>query len=189
MSIPTADQVRRAIPKAIRPWVTATLRAADERDCGVLLVGGPVRDLLLGRPLGDVDLAVEPPPGKARPGAPQLARAIDWGDATLRAHPRFGTAQVEDGARRLDLATVRNERYDAPGLLPVVSPGTLETDLRRRDFTINAMAIPLNAAARRGGSALVDPTGGRADLDGGRLRGRGKSVPLRRGAGSPARVL
>jgi tRNA nucleotidyltransferase (CCA-adding enzyme) len=127
-------------------------------------VGGAVRDLLLGRParIADVDLVVEEDaPGFAR----ELARRLK---ARVKLHGRFGTAVVETpSGERLDLATARKESYDRPGALPRVRPGSIEDDLARRDFTVNAMAMEI---ARRGRPRLLDPFGGRADLRRRRIR-------------------
>jgi tRNA nucleotidyltransferase (CCA-adding enzyme) len=119
---------------------------------GVYVVGGTVRDLLLGRESLDVDIAVE---GDAL----AFARGLG-GEATE--HGRFGTAVVRlpDG-RQLDVVTCRRETYAAPAALPDVEAGTIEDDLARRDFTVNAIAASLGDDFGR----LVDPHGGRADLD------------------------
>lgn len=116
----------------------------------VYLVGGAVRDLLLGRGRADIDLVVE---GDAATLAERLG-------AEVTSHERFGTAKVKLNRHEIDIAAARSESYPRPGALPVVEPGAdLAADLRRRDFTINAMAIPL-----RGEPRLIDPHGGEADL-------------------------
>jgi tRNA nucleotidyltransferase (CCA-adding enzyme) len=126
---------------------------APVREAGgdpVYLVGGAVRDLLLGRGRADIDLVVE---GDAAALAARLG-------AEVTSHERFGTAKVELNGHEIDIAGARSESYPQPGALPVVEPGAdLAADLRRRDFTINAMAIPLWGEAR-----LIDPHGGEADL-------------------------
>jgi tRNA nucleotidyltransferase (CCA-adding enzyme) len=122
----------------------------------VYLVGGAVRDLLLGRPRADVDLVVE---GDAAALAARLGGAE-------REHERFGTVKVEVGGHELGIATARTDTYPRPGALPEVAPAIgLEDDLARRDFTINAMAIPLAGEPR-----VIDPHGGREDLERGLLR-------------------
>src|SRR6476620_4584078 len=122
----------------------------------VFLVGGAVRDLLLGHPRAAVDLVVE---GDA------AALAARLGGAAAE-HERFGTVKVEVGGHELDIASARIETYPAHGALPVVAPAeTVEVDLGRRDFTINALAIPLAGETRR-----IDPFGGREDLEAGLLR-------------------
>ncbi len=125
------------------------------------LVGGAVRDLLLGARSVDLDVAVE---GDAEAVARALAARLG-GEA--RAHERFGTATVRAGELELDLAGTRRESYSAPGALPDVEPATLSEDLGRRDFTINALALGL-AADELG--ALHDPHGGREDVAAGVVR-------------------
>jgi tRNA nucleotidyltransferase (CCA-adding enzyme) len=119
------------------------------------LVGGVVRDLLLGRDVADLDVAIE-------------------GDAeALTALPGFSpereglflTGRLERGDVRIDVARARAETYPSPGALPVVSPASITEDLARRDFTVNAMAFPLS-----GERELLDPHGGLADLRAGQLR-------------------
>ncbi len=123
----------------------------------VYLVGGAVRDLLLGSGRADIDLVVE---GDAE----ALASAL--GVVPHANHDRFGTLKIELDGHAVDIATSRSESYPAPGALPVVEPGVgIEADLNRRDFTINAMAVPL-----RGEAELIDPHGGLADLESGLLR-------------------
>jgi tRNA nucleotidyltransferase (CCA-adding enzyme) len=121
----------------------------------VYLVGGAVRDLLLGRERTDLDVAVEG-------DAAALGRRLG-GD--VRAHDRFATATVQTNGVEVDLATARSESYPQPGALPEVRPATLTDDLARRDFTLNAMAVPL-----AGDPELIDPHGGLEDLERGALR-------------------
>ena len=86
--------------------------------------------------------------------------------ASSVSHERFATAKVTLDGHEVDIAAARAESYPHPGALPVVVPAAeLEADLGRRDFTINAMAIPLD-----GGARLIDPHGGQADLEAGLLR-------------------
>jgi tRNA nucleotidyltransferase (CCA-adding enzyme) len=114
-----------------------------------------VRDALLARPNTDLDLVLA---GDATALAEKLAE-IRPGKLTV--HRRFGTATLtwEDGSA--DLATARAESYARPGALPDVRPGTIDDDLARRDFTINAMAVELNP---RHYGELLDPFHGRQDL-------------------------
>jgi tRNA nucleotidyltransferase (CCA-adding enzyme) len=102
---------------------------------GAYLVGGAVRDLLLGRVPRELDVVVEGDVGA-------LAAAL--GDAAT-AHERFGTATVRDGDCRWDLAASRAEQYARPGALPDVRPAPIEDDLRRRDVTVNALALDLRS--------------------------------------------
>ncbi len=129
---------------------------------GVYLVGGAVRDVLMGEPSFDVDIAVE---GDGIALGQALARELA---GRVVPHERFGTAIVVYGAgRRIDVATARTEFYDAPGALPHVEEASIRQDLFRRDFTINAMAVSL-----RGDDfgRLVDFFGGLSDLESGVVR-------------------
>ena len=123
------------------------------------LVGGPVRDLLLGLPLRDLDVAVE---GDATALAADLAQELG---GKLTTHRRFGTATVKLAGKlagdHVDLVTARKEVYSRPGALPKVSPGSIIDDLARRDFSINAVALPLSPAQ----TAVVDPHGGVDDIE------------------------
>jgi tRNA nucleotidyltransferase (CCA-adding enzyme) len=125
------------------------------------LVGGAVRDLMLGRQTVDLDVAIE---GDARAVARQLAERLG---GQPKEHERFGTATVRAGDLTVDLATTRRETYAEPGSLPDVQAAGLAEDLGRRDFTINAMAIDLNGSDV---GRLEDPHGGRDDLDAGLIR-------------------
>jgi tRNA nucleotidyltransferase (CCA-adding enzyme) len=149
------------LPKSIAPALDAIV-AVDEPYEGVYLVGGTVRDILLGERNFDVDVVVEG-------DAIALARAVaDKLDGRFRAHRKFGTAVVLYGENeRLDLVTARSETYHAPAVLPTVAPGTIQEDLHRRDFTINAMAVSLKGENL---GELVDPFEGRTDLEAGRIR-------------------
>ncbi len=126
----------------------------------IYLVGGPIRDWLLGLPIQDLDFVVV---GDAPEVARQLAR---WLGTEVQVHRRFGTATVSCGKLRTDLVTARREEYPFPGALPIVQPSTIHDDLARRDFTVNALAVPLGGDE----SSLLDPLGGRADLLSGVVR-------------------
>jgi tRNA nucleotidyltransferase (CCA-adding enzyme) len=136
-------------------------------------VGGLVRDLLMGAVPPDVDLVVE---GDGVAVARRLAEEIG---GTVLVHRTFGTASIEGGRApagagldgvalgRVDVASARREHYPAAGALPEVEPADLLEDLRRRDFSVNAMALALTPD-RFG--RLIDPLGGRADVRDRRLR-------------------
>ncbi len=145
----------------LRPVFEAVASLGDRPE-RVFLVGGTLRDILLGEENFDVDIAVE---GDAIGFARALASALG---GRVTPHEKFGTAVVsygDDG--RIDVVTTRTEFYDAPGALPTVERAGLREDLFRRDFTINAMAVSLKPADF---GLLVDPFGGRADLEHGVLR-------------------
>jgi tRNA nucleotidyltransferase (CCA-adding enzyme) len=137
--------------------VFEAVAAASESYDGVYLVGGTVRDILLGEPNFDVDIAVE---GDAIGLARSVADALG---GRVRAHSKFGTAVVVYGDdERIDVVTARTEFYDAPAALPSVEHATIREDLFRRDFTINAMAVSLKGEDF---GRLVDPFHGRRDLE------------------------
>jgi tRNA nucleotidyltransferase (CCA-adding enzyme) len=127
-------------------------------ESGVHVVGGAVRDALLGRTPHELDIVVE---GPAEPVARRAAARLG-GDVVL--HDRFGTATVRAPGATFDVVTARTENYERPGALPDVHPGaTIAEDLARRDFTVNAMAVGLD------GSWTAVP-GAEADLRAGVLR-------------------
>jgi tRNA nucleotidyltransferase (CCA-adding enzyme) len=164
---PGLAEVRGGVSAAAAALLDAVLAAADARETPVYLVGGPVRDLLLGRGLRDLDLLVDP---RAGVDAAALARAAAGADARVVAHERFGTVSLARGEAQLDLASARRESYAHPGALPNVEAGSLAEDLQRRDFSVNALALPLSAAARAAHGGLVDADDGVADLAERRLR-------------------
>ncbi|MFA4836906.1 MAG: hypothetical protein WC749_12650, partial [Dehalococcoidia bacterium] len=135
--------------------------AAQSRGEAAYLVGGAVRDLLLGQPNLDLDAVVE---GNAIALARRIAGARNW---AVKTHPSFGTAKLCWGNLSLDMVTARSETYARPGALPTVAPGTIQDDLLRRDFTINAMAARLSPKSF---GELLDPHGGQGDLERGLIR-------------------
>lgn len=129
---------------------------ADQQGVSLYLVGGPVRDLLLKRSSLDLDFVVE---GDAIAFAESLS---DRFKAALTTHTAFNTATLQMGGLELDFAMARTETYEQPGVLPRVAPAGIREDLKRRDFTINALAASLNQATF---GQVLDPFEGRQDLD------------------------
>jgi poly(A) polymerase len=129
------------------------------------LVGGTVRDVLLGREHGDLDLATD-----ARPE--QVLEIVDgWADTVWETGISFGTVGVRKGSTICEITTYRSERYQPASRKPAVTYGTsLTQDLSRRDFTVNAIAALLPSLE------LVDPFGGVADLAGKVLRTPGAAA-------------
>ncbi|HET7435930.1 MAG TPA: hypothetical protein VFN10_14575 [Thermoanaerobaculia bacterium] len=142
------------LPNPQRRALDLVKEVASEKDCRPFLVGGPVRDLLLGRAVIDVDLTLEE-------GSSTLARALAKRvDGRVRSFPQFLTYKVTaDGLPEIDIATARKERYRHPGALPAVTAGRLKDDLMRRDFSINAIAMDLVTGS------LHDPAHGERDLE------------------------
>lgn len=151
-----AWQIEQYLPEQVLELVRTISKQADKLGGRVYLVGGVVRDLLLDYPNFDLDLVVE---GDAMKLAQQIAGISQ---AKLVTHPHFGTAKLSYGNFTLDVATARGETYAKPGALPTVAPGTLNNDLSRRDFSINAMAISL---APNNYGELIDPYQGKSDLE------------------------
>jgi len=142
--------------------VFEAVQAVSEPFEGVYLVGGAVRDVLMGEPNFDVDIAVE---GDGIALGEALARELG---GRVVPHEKFGTAIVLYGnGSRVDVATARTEFYNHPGALPTVEQASIRQDLYRRDFTINAMAVSLKGADF---GRLVDYFGGHRDLAGGVVR-------------------
>jgi tRNA nucleotidyltransferase (CCA-adding enzyme) len=138
--------------------VFEAVQAVSEPFDGVYLVGGAVRDVLMGEPNFDVDIAVE---GDGIAFGKALARVLGGRPVP---HEKFGTVVVLHGeGGRIDVATARTEFYDYPGALPAVEQASIRQDLYRRDFTINAMAVSLKGEDF---GRLVDYFGGHRDLEG-----------------------
>ena len=148
-------------------------RAASDLGLSLHLVGGSVRDSLLGQTPTDLDVSYTVVPAKApdqpcRRGGFETRPDPDVADALAKAlggvasdRSRFGTAKLRAGGVSLDLVMARRETYAAPGALPTVEPGSLADDLARRDFSINAMAVSLSAESW---GDLADPFDGAGDL-------------------------
>ncbi len=124
------------------------LDAARQHE-GVWLVGGAVRDIMLGRVPHELDLAVES----------DLAPLITALDGKATEHERFGTATVDAGDCRYDLARTRTETYAVPGALPDVSPASLREDLARRDVSVNAIAVSLPGGHVEAAPGALDDLG------------------------------
>jgi tRNA nucleotidyltransferase (CCA-adding enzyme) len=142
------------LPNAQKRGLDLVREVAAEKELRPFLVGGPVRDVFLGRhDVIDIDLTLED-------GASTLARAVAKKiNGRLRSFPQFLTYKISaEGLPEIDIATARKERYRAPGALPTVTAGRLKDDLLRRDFSINAMALDLTTGE------LHDPSGGERDL-------------------------
>ncbi|HEX8170004.1 MAG TPA: hypothetical protein VF824_05620 [Thermoanaerobaculia bacterium] len=142
------------LPNPQRRALDIIREVATEKECHPFLVGGPVRDLLLGRHSIDLDLTLEQ-------GSSTLARALAKRiNGRVRSFPQFLTYKVTaEEFPEIDIATARKERYRRPGALPAVTAGRLKDDLLRRDFSINSIALDLIDGK------MHDPTGGALDLD------------------------
>lgn len=147
----------KGLPDGVRRRVQPAAQLSRERGVPVYLVGGLVRDLVLGRENRDVDLVVQ---GDGIAFAEALAERLG---GRCRSHEAFLTAVVVDPEDfHIDVATARSEFYRAPAALPEVETSTLRQDLYRRDFTVNTLALRLGPQET---PELIDHFGGRQDLD------------------------
>lgn len=154
---PNIDLIRRTLSSTGRELLETARAHASDRGLQLWAVGGTVRDAVTGRTAVDIDLAVD------REASSVAAAVADRYEGSWTAEERFGTASVSVGTDRLDVATLRSERYGQPGTLPTVQLGaTIEADLERRDFSVNAIALGLTGPGR---DQVVDPFGGLADLE------------------------
>jgi tRNA nucleotidyltransferase (CCA-adding enzyme) len=161
------DALRRVLNPETFALIEQTAEVAESLGLRFGVVGGVVRDALLDVPTFDLDFIIS---GEARSLADALAAR--YGGKSSGYTP-FGTAQwtpprTPSLPDHIDFAGARTETYAHPGALPTVQPATVEQDLRRRDFTVNAMAVMLAPSDERG--LLIDPHGGQADLNDGLLR-------------------
>lgn len=151
-----AEQMKEQLPADAYALLEQISKTATEQNVNVFLIGGIVRDIFLKRPNDDIDITVE---GDGIQFAKQLQ--ADYGGQVV-IHESFGTATWEHPDNfSIDVTTSRLEYYDRPASLPDVETSTLDEDLQRRDFTINAMAICLTD--KKFGK-LVDPFRGQQDL-------------------------
>ena len=165
--VPDSPQDRRAAARrrlaaalvTLDPAVAELGRRFAERGHRLALVGGPVRDAVLGRISPDLDFTTDAHPDQTE----RVLRA--WGEACWDVGRAYGTIGARRGATVVEVTTYRSEKYSPDSRKPSVEYGdTLEGDLRRRDFTVNAMAVELPAMT------FVDPFGGLDDLVAGVLR-------------------
>jgi tRNA nucleotidyltransferase (CCA-adding enzyme) len=161
-----AEQVRSVLPSAVLDLLLRASALAREMGFSLYIVGGFVRDLLLGKPHLDLDIVVE---GDAIALAQRLSEVVE---GRVHSHLRFGTAKLifDSGSAPLpfvDFTTARREFYEYSTALPQVERSSIKQDLYRRDFTINTMAISLNEDTF---GELLDFYGGERDLREGLVR-------------------
>lgn len=173
------DNQQRAMSdlfRKIAPVADELGRLFADQGHELALVGGPVRDMLLGRTGNDLDLTTDAHPERV------LSLVRDWADSVWTIGIDFGTVGVRKGGWLIEITTYRSESYDPKSRKPEVMYGeTLEADLERRDFAVNAMAVRLP------GHEFVDPYGGLTDLAARRMRTPGP--PERSFGDDPLRML
>ncbi|HYE23916.1 MAG TPA: CCA tRNA nucleotidyltransferase [Clostridia bacterium] len=137
--------------------VTLVQDAARAHGFNVYLSGGAIRDILTGFPIRDLDFSVQGNPLKMQKDLERAGARVDGVDEESRE-----LHLILPGNVRAEVSMTRAETYDKPGKPPVVTPATINEDLRRRDFTVNAMALSLNPGSR---GLLLDPFNGSADIE------------------------
>ena len=156
-----ADMLSAALAPEQRELLRRAAVESARRGVRLYLVGGAVRDALLGRPVVDLDVT-------AVSGGPRFGFALaDSLGGQVLASSQFGTHEVRANGVAFDLVMARAESYAHPGALPTVRPGSISEDLARRDFSINAMAVELRNNAW---GEMLDPCGGVSDLQAGLIR-------------------
>ena len=138
------------------PLIPVLKTLSDEIDTPLYIVGGYVRDLLLERPVKDIDVMAA---GDGIAVAKNFAEKMGTGNVIV--YQKFGTAMVKLGDRDIEFVGARKEKYHERSRKPSIEPATVRDDLSRRDFTINAMAIAMHPSEY---GTLLDPYKGRADL-------------------------
>jgi len=149
------DKLDGTVFKAVRD-------VADEEGIETYVIGGFVRDLLLGKPSKDIDIVVR---GSGIEMAEKVAAKL--GNIKVAVFKNFGTAMFKFRDEEVEFVGARKESYQRDSRKPIVEDGTIQDDQDRRDFTINALAISLNKATF---GQLVDPFGGEEDLSSGIIR-------------------
>jgi tRNA nucleotidyltransferase/poly(A) polymerase len=137
--------------------VTLVQDVARNAGMNVYLTGGAVRDIISGHPIRDLDFTIQGNPLKLQKDLERAGSVIGGGDEELKV-----LYITLPGGVRAEISSARTERYEKTGKPPVIAPATIIEDLRRRDFTVNAMALSLNPGSR---GLLMDPFNGAADIE------------------------
>ncbi len=147
--------LRERFPEEVYKILKSSGGIAESMGYNAYLVGGSVRDLLLGQENLDIDIVIE---GDGIRFAKELSGRLK---TKIRSHERFGTAHITLDGLKIDIATARTEYYESPAALPKVETSSIKKDLYRRDFTINTLALKLNP---RDFGLLIDFFGGQRDI-------------------------
>jgi len=145
----------RLSPEQMRV-VNLIQQIARSHGANIYLTGGAIRDILTGFPIRDLDLTVQGNPLKFQQELERAGGIVDMVDSTAY------VLHVVFQGTRAEIGMARSESFDKPGKPPAVTPATINEDLRRRDFTFNAMALSLNDGSR---GLLLDPFNGAADIE------------------------
>ncbi len=153
--------MRHQLNKKLIKKIEALGEIAYQMGYSAYLVGGIVRDIIMGNPISDIDIVV------IGEGVSFAKKAADILDAKVSVHEQFMTAVLKTDGFKIDIATARNEYYNKPGALPTVAKGSLIRDLKRRDFTINTLAVALSPVKF---GILIDYFGGLTDIKSKKIR-------------------
>lgn len=152
-----SHRIHDSFPSELLYFIQHVGARADKDGQRAVLVGGVARDLVLGRPVKDADVMLEPPLEKI---VEDINKEFH---GKLVSHPKFMTFTITvSPTLKVDFVTAREESYPSPAALPVVKPSTIEKDFQRRDFTVNAMACFINKAKW---GQVLDPFMGMRDLE------------------------
>lgn len=150
------SKILRNISTPLRSKLFRIIKYLNNKNINAYLVGGPVRDILLDKKVKDLDIALE------EKNINQIAKEISNKlNLKYAYYKQFNTATLHDDEIRIDLSMTRKETYPQPAQLPIVEFSNIVEDLKRRDFTINSIAISL---IKKSMFEIVDPTGGIKDL-------------------------
>jgi tRNA nucleotidyltransferase (CCA-adding enzyme) len=150
-----ASWLKERFPEEVFRILKTSGEIAEGMGFNAYLVGGAVRDLLMGQENLDIDIVIE---GEGIRFAKELGETLK---TKVKSHERFGTAHMKFDGLSLDIATARTEYYESPAALPTVITSSIKKDLYRRDFTINTLAVKLNP---RDFGLLIDFFGGQRDI-------------------------
>ncbi len=153
--------LRHRLDKKLIKKMEVLGKIAEQMGYSAYLVGGIVRDVIMGNQISDIDMVI------IGDGIAFARKAADILNTKVSVHEQFMTAVLKTNGFKIDIATARNEYYNKPGALPTVAKGSLVRDLKRRDFTINSLAVTLSP--NRFG-ILVDYFGGLADIKSKKIR-------------------
>src|SRR5246127_4649732 len=137
--------------------VTLVQDGARAAGMNVYLTGGAIRDIISGLPIRDLDFTVQGNPLRLQRDLEKAGARISYVDDDVKS-----LLVLLPGSVRAEISMARTERYEKAGKPPIVTPATIIEDLRRRDFTVNAMALSLNPGSR---GLLMDPFNGAADIE------------------------
>jgi tRNA nucleotidyltransferase/poly(A) polymerase len=146
----------RLTPEQLR-GVSLVQDIARAQEINVYLTGGAVRDLISGLPIRDLDFTIQGNPLKLQRELERAGASVQGVDDDLKI-----VYILLPGNVRAEIDMARSETFEKPGKLPIIAPATITDDLRRRDFTVNAMALSLNPGSR---GLLLDPSNGMADIE------------------------